>query len=100
MHSGVRNKVWFTIGDAISSVYDGGPAFHPERLWYPNALVVGEDRVALDHTAWQMIASKRAEAGMPTLEADGRTPNYIVTAADDAHRLGTNDPQRIRLVEV
>lgn len=96
----VRQKVWFTIGDAISSVYDGGPEFHPERLWYPNALVVGEDRVALDHTAWGMIARKRAEAGVPTLEAVGRKPEYIATAADAAHRLGTCDPARIRLIEV
>ncbi|MGD1063924.1 MAG: DUF362 domain-containing protein [Terracidiphilus sp.] len=96
----VRAKVWFTIGDAISSVYDGGPGFRPERLWYPNALVVGEDRVALDHTAWQMIERQRAAAGVPTLEAAGRRPDYIVTAADAAHRLGTCDPGRIRLVEV
>jgi len=96
----VRDKVRFTIGDAISSVYDGGPGFHPERLWYPNALLVGEDRVAVDHTAWQMIDRRRAEAGMPTLEAAGRKPVYIATAADDAHRLGTCDPERIRLIEV
>jgi uncharacterized protein (DUF362 family) len=96
----VRDKVWFTIGDAISSVYDGGPGFKPERLWYPNALVIGEDRVALDHTAWQMIERQRAAAGVPTLEAAGRRPDYIATAADNAHRLGTNDPERIRLVEV
>ena len=96
----VRGKVSFTIGDAISSVYDGGPGFHPERLWYPNALVVGEDRVALDYTAWQMIEHKRAEVGMPTLEGAGRAPKYIATAADSAHQLGTCDPNRIKLVEV
>lgn len=96
----VREKVWFTVGDAISSVYDGGPGFRPERLWFPNALMIGEDRVALDTTAWQMIERKRAEAGVPTLAAAGREPQYIATAADAAHRLGTNDPQRIRLVEV
>jgi uncharacterized protein (DUF362 family) len=96
----VREKVCFTIGDAISSVYDGGPGFKPERLWYPNALVVGEDRVAVDHTAWGMIEKQRAEAGVPTLEAVGRRPDYIAAAADAAHRLGTNDPGRIRLVEV
>ena len=27
----VRAKVWFTVGDAISSVYDGGPGFRPDR---------------------------------------------------------------------
>ncbi|MGA2085983.1 MAG: DUF362 domain-containing protein [Terracidiphilus sp.] len=96
----IREKVRFTIGDAISSVYDGGPSFHPERLWYPNALIVGEDRVAVDRTAWQMIERKRAEAGMPTLEAAGRPPRYIATAADQAHNLGSNDPQRIHLMEV
>jgi hypothetical protein len=82
------------------SVYDGGPGFHPERLWYPNALMIGEDRVALDQIAWQMIERKRAEVGMPTLEAAGRPPRYIATAADAAHRLGTNDPQRMHLMEV
>jgi len=96
----VRDKVRFTIGDAISSLYEGGPDFRPERLWYPNALVIGEDCVAVDYTAWQMIERKRAEAGVPSLEAAGRRPDYIATAADAAHRLGTCDPARIRLVEV
>lgn len=96
----VRDKVRLTIGDAMSSVYDGGPGFHSEHLWQPNALIVGEDRVAIDHTAWQMIERKRAEAGMTTLEAAGRPPRYIATAADPAHNLGVNDPQRIHLMEV
>jgi hypothetical protein len=47
-----------------------------------------------------MIERKRAEAGMKTLEAGGRPPRYIATAADGAHALGTNDPNRIRLMEV
>jgi uncharacterized protein (DUF362 family) len=96
----VREKVRFTIGDAMTSVYDGGPGFHPERLWQPNALIVGEDRVAVDHTAWQMIERKRAEVGMTTLEAANRPPRYIATAADQTHNLGVNDPQRIHLMEV
>ena len=96
----IREKVRFTIGDAMTSVYDGGPGFHPERLWLPNALIVGEDRVAIDHTAWQMIEQKRAEAGMPTLEAAGRPPRYIATAADADHKLGVNNPEHITLVEI
>src|ERR1035441_2952683 len=91
----VRDKVRFTIGDAMSAVYNGGPGFRPEYLWQPNALIVGEDRVAVDHTAWQLIERKRTEAGVPTLEAAGRRPQYIATAADANHRLGTNAPQRI-----
>jgi uncharacterized protein (DUF362 family) len=96
----IRSKVRFTIGDAMSSVYDGGPGFKPERLWQPNALIVGEDRVAVDHTAWQMIERKRAEVAMGTLEAAGRPPRYIATAADSTHQLGINDPTRIHLMEV
>ena len=96
----VREKVRFTIGDAMTSVYDGGPGFRPERLWYPNALIVGEDRVAIDQVAWQMIERKRAEAGMKTLEAAGRPPRYIATAADATHALGTNDTNKIHLMEV
>jgi hypothetical protein len=92
--------VRFTIGDAMSSVYQGGPSFHPEFLWYPNTLIVGEDRVAVDHIALQMIERKRAEAGVPTLEAAGRPARYIATAADATHQLGVNDPSRIHLMEV
>lgn len=96
----IREKVRLTIGDAISSVYDGGPGFRPERLWHPNAVVLGEDRVAVDYTAWQMIERKRAEAGMNSLEAVGRPPRYIATAADATHNLGTNDSNRIHLMEI
>ena len=96
----IREKVHFTIGDAMSSVYNGGPSFHPEYLWYPNALIVGEDRVAVDQIAWQTIERKRAQVGFPTLEAAGRAPRYIATAADAAHRLGVDDPRRINLMEV
>lgn len=96
----VRDKVRFTIGDAMSAVYNGGPGFRPEYLWQPNALIIGEDRVAVDHTAWQMIERKRAEAGAPTLEAAGRLPRYIATAADADRGLGTNDPKRMHLMEI
>ncbi len=96
----VRQKVRFTIGDATSSVYEGGPGFRPEHLWQPNALIVGEDRVALDYTAWKMLERKRAEVGLPTYEAAGRPPRYIATAAAAGHKLGVNDPKRIHLVEI
>lgn len=96
----IRKKLGLTIGDAMSSVYEGGPGFHPEHLWYPNALVVGEDRVAIDQVAWGLLEQKRAGVGLPTLEAVGRPPRYIATAADAAHQLGTNDPKRIQLVEI
>ncbi len=96
----IRNKIKLTIGDAMSSVYEGGPGFKPEHLWQPNALIVGEDRVAIDRIAWAILEKKRAEVGLKTLEAAGRPPRYIATAADSTHALGVNDPQRIQLVEI
>ena len=68
----IREKVRLTIGDAMSSVYEGGPGFHPEHLWYPNALIVGEDRVALDQTAWRCWRASAPRSGLPTFEAAGR----------------------------
>jgi uncharacterized protein (DUF362 family) len=96
----IRQKVRLTIGDAMTSVYDGGPGFRPEHLWQPNALIVGEDRVAIDQVAWGILDKKRVEMGLKTLEAAGRPPRYIATAADSNHELGTNDLQRIKLTEV
>ncbi len=96
----IRKKVRFTIGDATSACYHGGPLYKPEYVWRPDSLMVGSDPVALDFTAWQIIERKRAEQGLKTLAAEGRPPRYIATAADTRHRLGSNDPKRISLVEV
>jgi uncharacterized protein (DUF362 family) len=96
----IRKKIKLTIGDAMTSVYEGGPGFKPEHLWQPNALIVGEDRVAMDQIAWGILDKKRTEVGLKTLEAAGRPPLYISTAADATHALGVNDPQRIKVIEV
>lgn len=96
----LRDKFRFTIGDAMASIYEGGPQFRPEHLWYPNALIVGHDPVAIDTTGWKMLERKRAEMGLPTVESTGRPTTFLVTAADATHNLGTNDPRRIQLMEV
>jgi uncharacterized protein (DUF362 family) len=96
----IRTKMRLTICDATTACFEGGPGFKPQYSWNENALIVSQDPVALDHTGWRIIESKRAEMKLKTLEADSRAPRYIATAADAQHRLGTNDPQRIALVEV
>ncbi len=95
----IRTKVRLTICDATTACFEGGPGFKPQYSWKDNSLIISQDPVALDQTAWQLIERKRAEKGLKTLEADGRLPRYIATAADARHRLGTNDPTRIQLVE-
>jgi hypothetical protein len=38
--------------------------------------------------------------GLPTLESTGRPTTFLSTAADATHNLGTNDLQRIQLMEI
>jgi uncharacterized protein (DUF362 family) len=96
----IRTKMRLNICDATTACYEGGPGFKPQYSWKENALIVSQDPVALDHTGWRIIEHKRAKMKLKTLEADGRAPRYIATAADAQHGLGTNDPQRIALVEM
>jgi len=96
----IRTRMRLTICDATTASYEGGPGYKPEYSWKNNALIVSQDPVALDYTGWQIIERKRAERGLKTLEGDGRAPHYIATAANAQHRLGTNDPRRITVVEL
>jgi uncharacterized protein (DUF362 family) len=96
----VRAKFRLHICDALTAQYEGGPSFMPQWTWPFNGLLVARDPVALDYTGWQIIERKRAAEGMKSLKAMKREPVYIATAADAAHRLGTNDPKMIDVVEV
>jgi uncharacterized protein (DUF362 family) len=96
----IRRKVRLHICDAIVAQYEGGPSYMPQWAWPANALMVSRDPVALDFAGWQIIERKRAEKGVPPLKDAKREPAYIATAADAAHRLGTNDPRQIQQVEV
>jgi len=95
----IRRKVRLTICDALTAQYEGGPSYMPQWAWAYNGLLVGRDPVALDYTGWRIIERQRAEKGMKPLREMKREPLYIATAADSAHRLGTNDPERIDVVE-
>lgn len=95
----IRKKVRFAVADLTTAGYEGGPGYRPQYAWQHNSLMVAQDPVALDYVGWQVIERKRAEKGLQTLEAVGRPPRYITTAADDRHRLGTNDPNFISVVE-
>jgi uncharacterized protein (DUF362 family) len=96
----IRSRMRLTICDATTAMYEGGPGYKPEHSWNANTLLASLDPVALDHTGWKMIERKRAEKGLKTLKAEEREPSYIATAADNEHRLGTNDAEMISIVEV
>ena len=96
----IRQKIRLHICDATTAQYEGGPSFMPQWAWPHNGLLVSRDPVALDQIGWQIIERKRAEKGMKPLKGMKREPTYIATAADAHHRLGTNDPKRIEVVNI
>ena len=95
----IRQKVRLSICDAIIAQYEGGPTYMPQWSWAYNGLILSRDPVALDFTGWQILDRKRVEKGMKRLAETHREPSYIARAADAQHRLGTNDPRLIELVE-
>jgi uncharacterized protein (DUF362 family) len=95
----IRTKVRLHICDAIAPQYEGGPSDMPQWAWPFHSLLAGRDPVALDYTGWRIIEQQRAAKGLPTLQAAKREPVYIARAADEQHRLGTNDPAMIDKVE-
>ena len=96
----IRSKFRFVVADAMTGCYEGGPDYKPQYAWKYNGIMVASDPVAIDHTAWQIIEKQRAERGLKTLLQAGTPPKYIAVAADPQHKLGTNDPNRIDVVEV
>jgi len=100
MFEPIRRKVRLTVCDALTAQYEGGPSYMPQWSWPYNGLMLARDPVALDYTGWQILERKRAEKGMKPLRELHREPVYIATAADARHKLGTNDPKLIDLVEV
>lgn len=100
MLSEIRSKVRITITDALTAQCEGGPPFMPQWAWHYNGLIVGFDPVAIDTIAWEIIEKKRKAMGIPTLKEAGREPTYIATAADDRHRLGCNDLNKIKIIQV
>jgi len=92
----VRKKVRLHICDAITAQYEGGPSYMPHWSWPYNSLIVSTDPVAMDYTGWLIIEQKRKAESLKSLRDVGREPKYIATAADDNHRLGINNPEKIR----
>jgi uncharacterized protein (DUF362 family) len=96
----IKNKVRFTICDTINAQYHGGPSHMPHWTWPFNGLIFGEDPVALDYQGWQLVEAERRKYNLKSLKESGREPTYISTAADTNHRLGTNDPGKMEIIEI
>jgi uncharacterized protein (DUF362 family) len=96
----IRTKTRLVICDATNMQYEGGPSFLPQWNWPFDGLLVGTDPVALDRIGWNLIETRRSEAGLRPISELGRMPRYIATAADSQHHLGIDDLGRIEVIEV
>ena len=96
-HPLIRDKLRLTVLDGVTAQCHGGPAFRASGVFPLGRLAASTDPVAADLWAWKVIDAARVRRGMPTLEAAGRPPRFIATAA--RHGLGVGEPERLREVE-
>lgn len=97
----IKEKNKLIICDAIKILFDGGPTdCKPKYTWNYNGIIVGTDPVAIDQIGMMLIEEKRASEGLSPLAAVGRPVKYIAVAADPEHKLGINDPEKIKVIEL
>ena len=96
-HPLIRDKLRLTVLDGVTAQCHGGPAYRGSEVFPLGRVAASVDPVAADLWAWRVIDRERVRRGMPTLEAAGRPPRFIATAAN--YGLGEGDPSRLVEVE-
>jgi len=95
-HPFIAGKLRLTVLDGVEAQCQGGPAFYPSGTFPLGLVAASADPVAADLWAWQVLDAERARRGLPSLEADGRAPSFIATAA--RYGLGVGDPAQLKAV--
>ena len=93
----VKVKHRLTVLDALVVQFHKGPSFHARWAAKFGGLIFSLDPVAADSVGWTVIERLRAAAGLPTLEDEGRAPEYLITA--EKMGLGRADPVSIETIE-
>jgi uncharacterized protein (DUF362 family) len=93
----VKTRHRLSILDALVVQFHRGPSYHARWAAKFGGLVFSLDPVAADSVGWTIIEQLRASAGLPTLRAEGRAPEYLVTA--EKMGLGRADPASIETIE-
>ena len=86
----IRNKQVINICDAIYGIISGGPGGAPQIM--AKSLVLSTDTVACDYISSLILE----EYGCKTISR----AKYISEATKDPYLLGTDDPEKINLVEL
>jgi uncharacterized protein (DUF362 family) len=82
-HPIVQSRVRLHITDAFKITYDKGPLDKDPRTRVPQGSVfAATDALALDRVGWAVIDEARKAHRLPTLASSGRTPDYLLRAAD------------------
>ena len=97
-HPFIADKLRLTVLDGVTAQCHGGPAFRASGVFPLGKLAATTDPVAADLWAWKVIDAERVRRGMTTLEAAGRPPRFIATAA--RYGLGVGDPAALVEVEI
>lgn len=95
-----RGKTRLNILVMLTPLFHGkGPHhFHPRYTWDYHGLIIGTDPVAVDATGLRILQAKRKEhfgEDQPLVVS----PKHI-RVADEKHRLGVADPDRIRIIRL
>jgi uncharacterized protein (DUF362 family) len=97
-HANIRDRLRLVVCDATVPQFNGGPPPRGQWQWVYGGVLLGTDPVAVDLVASEILARKRAAAGMKSLEADGRPVRYLKSA--EARGLGVADLARIEVVSI
>lgn len=98
LHPYIKDKLRLIVCDALTLLYQGGPAYNPQHAIDYCGLLVSQDPVALDRIGVNLIEEARKEKGLPTLKEAGRAPVHVATAAQRG--LGTDDLKGIEWVKI
>ncbi|MBN1290993.1 MAG: DUF362 domain-containing protein [Candidatus Latescibacteria bacterium] len=88
--SPIRDKQVINICDAVWGIISGGPSGAPQIM--PKTLVLSTDTVACDYICAQILE----ENGCKTISR----AQHIAEAAKAPYNLGTDDPEKINLIEL
>ena len=92
-HPFVRGKLRLVVLDGVTAQCHGGPAYRPDAVWPLGLVAASTDPLAADAWAWKVIDAERRRRGMASLEAAGRPPRFLASAA--RYGLGVGDPRAI-----
>ena len=97
-HPYIKDKIRLIVCDAITLLYQGGPAYKPQFSENFCGVLVSRDPVAIDSMGIQLIEDVRREKGLVSLKEVGREPVHVATAAKRG--LGTDDLSEIDFIKV